>query len=596
MIAITQALNNISTAWAPSILRASLQGGLALAAAWAICAIAPRLPARARCWLWRAAYLKLLVAAFWTTPVDLPLLRPRPIATAMAVPSVPRIATAAPPPSSAPLAPVASAIAAAPSHLSIASLLLCLWALGVLLGCARIIFAWNAAYRLRRSVLPLDDPTLFNQLQTLARRMGLRRMPSIGQSDSAPGPLLLGGPRPMIVLPTAFLRDCTRSQARLAAAHEMAHVLRRDLGWCWLPRVGRVLFFFHPLALLGEREWRAAQESACDQLAIDAAGACPSEYADAMLCIAAGASYIGGRVLALGAAGSRRSLERRLLAMRHFHSWSRRRLALAGAAITFAMVLALVPWRVTAQDSPRKTDRIGAVARKSAPATGPADSGSSGHKTQGNPVGEQTINLPAIVEAARVPVAFATTGLVRTVHCEEGKRVRKGDLLFALDNTEMAAQLKVAEAKLEAAKVESDRARQLHQQNVVGDSDLHQARTQVKIAQGNMELARYRVDQMSVTSPMDGVVSVCRMTPGQVVKAGQDLAVIVDTDHLWVSAQVPERLLSALTEGEQVDVTSGQERFVGHLTFIAPTVNPATQTVAVKVSLENVGKSLRPGR
>src|SRR5436305_9462353 len=62
-----------------SLLRASLEGGIWLLLVWFICRIATRLPGRAKCWLWRLAYLKLLLALFWTTPMQLPLLRARPL-------------------------------------------------------------------------------------------------------------------------------------------------------------------------------------------------------------------------------------------------------------------------------------------------------------------------------------------------------------------------------------------------------------------------------------------------------------------------------------------------------------------------------------
>src|SRR5947207_5227302 len=60
--------------WGDAQLRAAVQGSVALLVVWAACAVLPRLPAPARCGLWRLAYAKLLVALFWVTPVDLPLL------------------------------------------------------------------------------------------------------------------------------------------------------------------------------------------------------------------------------------------------------------------------------------------------------------------------------------------------------------------------------------------------------------------------------------------------------------------------------------------------------------------------------------------
>src|SRR5258706_2915890 len=72
------AVNDISGPWAAAMVRASWQGGLALALAWALCRLLRDMPARLGSWLWRLAYLKLLVALAWNMPIDLPVLRALP--------------------------------------------------------------------------------------------------------------------------------------------------------------------------------------------------------------------------------------------------------------------------------------------------------------------------------------------------------------------------------------------------------------------------------------------------------------------------------------------------------------------------------------
>ena len=58
-------------AWADTMWRASWQGGIALAVAWALTRALPKLPAAAKCWVWRVAYLKLLVCLAWAAPVEI---------------------------------------------------------------------------------------------------------------------------------------------------------------------------------------------------------------------------------------------------------------------------------------------------------------------------------------------------------------------------------------------------------------------------------------------------------------------------------------------------------------------------------------------
>src|SRR5688500_13996875 len=71
-----EALDSFGAAWSAGLLRAALQGGAAILLVWAALRMLPRVPPRIRCWFWRLAYLKLLIALCWATPVDLPLLPP----------------------------------------------------------------------------------------------------------------------------------------------------------------------------------------------------------------------------------------------------------------------------------------------------------------------------------------------------------------------------------------------------------------------------------------------------------------------------------------------------------------------------------------
>src|SRR5262249_30782647 len=71
-------LNRVAVPWAEVIGRACWQGGAALALAWIMCRALPRLSPRLKCWVWRLAYLKLIAALLWFTPVELPLLVARP--------------------------------------------------------------------------------------------------------------------------------------------------------------------------------------------------------------------------------------------------------------------------------------------------------------------------------------------------------------------------------------------------------------------------------------------------------------------------------------------------------------------------------------
>ena len=78
----------LSLTWPGAMILASVQGGVALLVVWLTCRLWRGLPPDVACWLWRLAYLKLVVGLLWTSPLRLPLLPPEPPVVTRAAPMV----------------------------------------------------------------------------------------------------------------------------------------------------------------------------------------------------------------------------------------------------------------------------------------------------------------------------------------------------------------------------------------------------------------------------------------------------------------------------------------------------------------------------
>src|SRR5438128_11250513 len=72
MVSLMAALNVAAAAWVPALWRASWQGGLVIGLVWLLDRLLPRLAPDTRCWLWRLACLKLLLALAWSAPAQPP--------------------------------------------------------------------------------------------------------------------------------------------------------------------------------------------------------------------------------------------------------------------------------------------------------------------------------------------------------------------------------------------------------------------------------------------------------------------------------------------------------------------------------------------
>src|SRR5688572_10070962 len=211
--------NAFGEAWLAAMTRAAWQGGLALLVAFAISRFVPGLSARVKCWIWRLAYLKVLVAFLWSQPLELPLLAPAATAIGVQVSVVE--------PATEPIVPQPQAAVSPSASLNLQSCLLTLWLAGVVAGAIMIGRDLVRLRNLKRRCVNIEAPGLQECAAELSQRLRLSRPPRLLACDGVSTPFVFGWWRPRIVLPSRLLSTTDSAALRLMIAHEIAHVKRR---------------------------------------------------------------------------------------------------------------------------------------------------------------------------------------------------------------------------------------------------------------------------------------------------------------------------------------------------------------------------------
>ena len=182
------------------------------------------------------------------------------------------------------------------------------------------------------------------------------------------GPALVGLRRPRTVLPKWVL-SMARREVELIVAHERAHRAAGDGRVLALGLMAVAACVWNPLIWLQFRRLRDAVEMDCDRRLLREGVAFPA-YARVLVLVRLRAAEVGGGAVALVESSS--SLERRLRTMRGF-TWTRRRVALTGAAALGIMVMACetpAPSAVEVEvDAPAETE-VAAEFRAQSGATG----------------------------------------------------------------------------------------------------------------------------------------------------------------------------------------------------------------------------------
>lgn len=291
---------------------------------------------------------------------------------------------------------------------------------------------------------------------------------------------------------------------------------------------------------------------------------------------------------------------------------SRHRLAIAvaGALTVAGLAAALMSHRASGAAPPQAPQAMPVVATTVVP-------------TQVTPWDEFSGRLEAV---DRVDVRSRVAGAVQSVHFREGALVQAGDLLVAIDPAPYAAeadranaQLLAAQARLDNASSELDRAQRLWEESAIAKRELdervsarREAAANVSAAQAALQSAKLNLSYTQVRAPVSGRVGKLEITVGNLVAAGPGapvLTTLVSVNPIYASfdadEQVVARALRSLqgpprrgleTIPVQMDTESTSAPLKGHLQLVDNQVNAKSGTVRVRAVFDNPDGRLMPGQ
>ena len=237
----------------------------------------------------------------------------------------------------------------------------------------------------------------------------------------------------------------------------------------------------------------------------------------------------------------------------------------------------------------------------------------------------QTYGLFDIALQARVD------GFLEGIFFEEGRRVKKGQLLYTIapepyEAKVAAAQGNVAEANTHLVKANSDlvRIKPLAEINAVSQSDLDAAVAQRDAAIGSLDAAKANLESANIElgftrvySPINGIIGKTEVYPGDYVGRGITNVVLNEVsriDTILVNFHLPEeKYLEIFRFISQIDPDDIQENApargltlilsdgsvypeVGKIRFVNRQVNATTGTILLQASFPNTDMILRPGQ
>ena len=223
-----------------------------------------------------------------------------------------------------------------------------------------------------------------------------------------------------------------------------------------------------------------------------------------------------------------------------------------------------------------------------------------------------------IAAANIVDIRPMITNTVKEIHIKEGQDVKKGQLLFTLDDRNDRANYDKSKALADDAQRQLQRAKELVAKNFISKAGLDTAETNAKSAMATARAAEVQLSFDSIRSPIDGRSGIINVFPGSLVQASNvvvssttstatsttgAMVTITQIDPINVQFIVAENNIPLLMQNDianlKVSVTVGNnltQIYEGKVIVVDNQVDPAIGAVRVKAQIPNQKRTLLPGQ
>ncbi|HTV18377.1 MAG TPA: efflux RND transporter periplasmic adaptor subunit [Polyangiaceae bacterium] len=240
--------------------------------------------------------------------------------------------------------------------------------------------------------------------------------------------------------------------------------------------------------------------------------------------------------------------------------------------------------------------------KSAAPASAPAPAAASAAiavevvRVQPEPLEVQVTATGTLLGREAVQIVSELSRRLVKVHAEEGAQVARGDVLFELDSTDLAADLAKLDVQSRLARATLDRTERLSAEGLSNQQELDLARARVDEVEADRRALRVTLGKTLIRAPFPGALGLRRVSEGAWLTPSTLLSTLQDTSSLKLDFTLPERYAGALRPGSsfRFRVEGRPESYTGQVAAVEPSVDPATRSLLVRGVIEGA-PGLYPG-
>ncbi|HRC67266.1 MAG TPA: efflux RND transporter periplasmic adaptor subunit, partial [Bacteroidales bacterium] len=183
-----------------------------------------------------------------------------------------------------------------------------------------------------------------------------------------------------------------------------------------------------------------------------------------------------------------------------------------------------------------------------------------------------------------VELTFETQGKVVGIYFDEGRRVKKGELLAKLNDAPLQAQLLKLQAQHKLTEEKVFRQKQLLDRDAISRESYDQVATELQTIEADIKLLEARISETELRAPFDGIIGLRLISEGAYATTQTPLARLVKISPLKLEFSIPERYAGDVSPGFPVkfSIDGISKEFQADVYAIDPKIEINTRTIVVR--------------
>jgi len=207
---------------------------------------------------------------------------------------------------------------------------------------------------------------------------------------------------------------------------------------------------------------------------------------------------------------------------------------------------------------------------------------------------DATGELEAVNE---VYISPEVSGQITSINVIEGDKVNKGQVVARLNTSTVEKNIDEVKTQLSLAKTIFEKQSQLWDKGIGSERQYLEAKNNYESLQDRLATLQVQYNKSIIRSPINGVIEDIILKEGELATPGMQLMMIVDLNHLKVSAMLSEKYVPVIKDGDSVGITFPtfpDIKIKRKVTRVGNVINKQNRTFLVEVEIDNINGELKP--